>query len=1074
MAGNEEIFDTIVDPSVKQQLTDTATGLALLDAAFIKAANSANQLNEATATSKTPAQFAKNAEASNAATKTLLDNNEKARLSEIKLQQAREKAFDDYEAKLAKQQALQDKAQAKQDAIAIKETQRQTKQQTDNDKTTQKQLANQAKIDAAIAKAGQPIEQLKKAYADSRTETENLAASQGRLSQAYLDSNEKTKGLKSELDAIRQGYGDNTGAVGTYENALNRLGGILTSRVFRLAAGFLITDLVIKGVEALYKYIAALNILNPILTATQQAQNALDETFKSADYTKGVEGLEKLNSTIDLQKGGFASADDVINQYNDTIGKAFGSVDNLTDAQQGFVNKSKDYIRAIELESAANILLGQTSAFTADVLTKNQKLQDDIDGQTKRKAEITKNLITGKPVAEQQLAKDLLSQSDENIKQDKKDIADNLAREQQYYDNSIKALDNFYVQRSDLNKKQGINGTGNNSDTSDPIASLRNDVANQKLEIDKKNQQTIIDNEKQSLSIRIAAVKKFGDDESQIAKNNSDLNLNSKKQDALETEKINQDLQLKQIDIANATAKKIQELQDQAKAKERAELDEKLKLIKDNETLILTNEHSTFQQRLDAIAKFQSDSEKLINKAKKKGVITGSSANALTGGISDDVLKQTQDAQNKQAEMLRKQLEETLKLRKDAADNAVSIVQYQRDRELSTMQDSFDKQSGLLATQYEQGKIGKKKYDDDLLQLEDQYNIDRLGRIAFAAQQVLEIRQAELKNSIGDLNKQYPVDASTSIADPLAFGVNLGNNIVKVQDLTKNSGVPQAQSEFDSANTNLNKAVNKQTGDNSQIKLNDAQVEKNQIIEGISDLQQLQEDGSKALQAEYQHEIELLDQKKKLIEASAKSEIEGIQNSILSEKDKQNQINIINAQSAAAQAQIDLQEAQIKTKAAEAQKLQAETSIIENTAIAILKLPADGGLLGVAAIPIIAALGAAQLATVIAQPIPKFERGGLTGGGSLIWGERGIEMATLPSGERLFSPNSATYASMPKGTLITPHSELLAAVGKSANTGGDAIGWQEVVKALNRQKQPEQKRPYVKVNVYADRSGLRK
>jgi hypothetical protein len=73
-------------------------------------------------------------------------------------------------------------------------------------------------------------------------------------------------------------------------------------------------------------------------------------------------------------------------------------------------------------------------------------------------------------------------------------------------------------------------------------------------------------------------------------------------------------------------------------------------------------------------------------------------------------------------------------------------------------------------------------------------------------------------------------------------------------------------------------------------------------------------------------------------------------------------------------------EAQIteeKRKQAILNKELALFNIAINTAQAIIKLPADGGFLGLAAIPAMIALGVAQAAAVLAAPLPKFHKGRL-------------------------------------------------------------------------------------------------
>lgn len=128
------------------------------------------------------------------------------------------------------------------------------------------------------------------------------------------------------------------------------------------------------------------------------------------------------------------------------------------------------------------------------------------------------------------------------------------------------------------------------------------------------------------------------------------------------------------------------------------------------------------------------------------------------------------------------------------------------------------------------------------------------------------------------------------------------------------------------------------------------------------------------------------------IEASSAVELEAINNNGGLERDQAKQREALAKRTAAAIAAE-------RTKQARAEKALAIFDIGVNTAIAISKAiaasPLTGGLPFSA---LVAALGAAQLAAVIAKPIPKFERGGLIGGklhsqgGTLIEAEQGEYM----------------------------------------------------------------------------------
>lgn len=150
------------------------------------------------------------------------------------------------------------------------------------------------------------------------------------------------------------------------------------------------------------------------------------------------------------------------------------------------------------------------------------------------------------------------------------------------------------------------------------------------------------------------------------------------------------------------------------------------------------------------------------------------------------------------------------------------------------------------------------------------------------------------------------------------------------------------------------------------------------------------------------------------IEASSAAELEAINNNGGLERDQAKQREALSKRTAAAVAAE-------RTKQARAEKALAIFDIGVNTAIAISKAiaasPLTGGLPFSA---LVAALGAAQLAAVIAKPIPKFEKGGLIGGrlhsqgGTMIEAEQGEYMVnrrqTAKHRRELDAMNTSTEA----------------------------------------------------------------
>lgn len=123
-------------------------------------------------------------------------------------------------------------------------------------------------------------------------------------------------------------------------------------------------------------------------------------------------------------------------------------------------------------------------------------------------------------------------------------------------------------------------------------------------------------------------------------------------------------------------------------------------------------------------------------------------------------------------------------------------------------------------------------------------------------------------------------------------------------------------------------------------------------------------------------------------------------------------------------------------KQAALDKAQAVFNIGLSTAMAIMKVwetwagnPVLSGIMT----GIVSAMGAAQIAAVLAQQVPAYEKGGIVeNSGNVLVGEKGKEMAILPSGQRVLTPDTPSILNMPKGTEIIPHDETQKMLANAA------------------------------------------
>jgi hypothetical protein len=158
-----------------------------------------------------------------------------------------------------------------------------------------------------------------------------------------------------------------------------------------------------------------------------------------------------------------------------------------------------------------------------------------------------------------------------------------------------------------------------------------------------------------------------------------------------------------------------------------------------------------------------------------------------------------------------------------------------------------------------------------------------------------------------------------------------------------------------------------------------------------------------------QEQIDLLEQKKQ-------KDIEVANQTIANTQDRAAAIAIIEARANAQREQLQQKQRQLDIRKAQFDKAQAIARIVQETAQNVIKY------FGTPLAFLAAAIGAAQLAAVVAQPIPRYKDGtdNHKGGLMIVGDGKKSEGITLPDGTVLKSPATDTLMSAPAGTKVHP------------------------------------------------------
>jgi hypothetical protein len=141
------------------------------------------------------------------------------------------------------------------------------------------------------------------------------------------------------------------------------------------------------------------------------------------------------------------------------------------------------------------------------------------------------------------------------------------------------------------------------------------------------------------------------------------------------------------------------------------------------------------------------------------------------------------------------------------------------------------------------------------------------------------------------------------------------------------------------------------------------------------------------------------------------------------------------------------EEKEIKLKQFRAQQLSSIANVAFAAAPEIVKYSVSAPPLAA----LVAAIAAAQIGFVLAQPVPEFAegtKGKAFKGGKAMVGERGVEKVITESGKVYFTPPTATLVDLPKGSHVIPNHALSKQEiywgsmqsGKQSSSGSPVVG----------------------------------
>lgn len=862
----------------------------------------------------------------------------------------------------------------------------------------EKLAAAEAKENADINEyLSNDYKQLSLAYNEASLKAKNYALALGETHPLTVQAAEDANAMGETLKRLDNSVGQNQRNVGNYAGSLQGAFSKLTNGTYlistaisqatrmliRFGVQMILFQVAFKLIElAGEKLVQAYENMQPAITGARIASDALNKvlTDGSGIYKTAVENVETLTVSVKSAKEGFIDKNEVVKQYNDTMGKTTGIVTNLDQVEQKLVTDAPAYLEMMLDKAAALQVISQATDNYVKTQERNQskinELQDEINA----------------PNAGEYVGRDFggvgnLITKGEQAQKELDNINSTIALDQKKYLDQAQV---FMDKAGKISNEHGFDmlglagaGGGKLKTATDILGELYK-IALQK-QIDFNTDAAT--NDKNNIDDRIAYLQKAYDLREQLleANRDSELKINQEAEANTQTElstakpgtvaykNLLTDLQDEKGKELTIEAKYQEDkVKLQMEADKAIEVLEEKRLVDQAELLdkMLTQDATVNKETADDTGKLLAD--RLA--AHQRYILA---EQALIAQKRETDLRKAGDDPTKQAQAqtdfsnANTNLSTTSK--KDISSIALSdfnVNETEKDNALST--DKVTKTARAvfaLNSEFNNGSISVEKYTKELQKIKDALDIEELtAKLAGLNAELLKVQSSTDLNS--DDKEKKTTDLKKKIAD----------TALQIAEAGHKSDI----------------ALEKITGED---KLKITQDTQDAIFSIIED--------------RYEKEKNLIQEQIDLLESQKDTAIAAVNASSLNAQQKADEIQTIELTAAAKKEALVKKQHDDDIKEAQFQKAASLLRIAEEIGIAI----AGGNIAQ-------AIEGGIELAVVAAKPIPKYALGaGVNGrplaGGLSIFGEAGHELVEQP-GKDPFVAYKATLMDLVPGTKITP------------------------------------------------------
>jgi hypothetical protein len=350
-------------------------------------------------------------------------------------------------------------------------------------------ISKKISIDVQLNTDGQQqIDQYKASFDSLRTSINNLGKPISDLSGTIssLDKdiskftgnisklNSQNKDLNTTGNKLKSTFSDLTSTFSTWKGLLKDSLADLGAWTNEISAG--LTILIQYG-PAIVDWVSSLIKGKEAVNQTKMSVDALNKALDDTDYSNAIEQFNDLKAQVGLAKQGLIDKKQVLNEYNDTLGKTMGQVSNLGELEAIMTKKGGAYIQMTLLKAAANIALQDAANKAVEAQKAMMKSDDEALTLWDKMVDISNHAGPTAPGAVPTIGFDKRRGEAEKLK---KQMADKRRKEeadadQKQSETSLDIFQKFLKQAAQIAKDNGLDPLSGQYKTSSIVIKKTND-----------------------------------------------------------------------------------------------------------------------------------------------------------------------------------------------------------------------------------------------------------------------------------------------------------------------------------------------------------------------------------------------------------------------------------------------------------------------------------------------------------------------------------------------------------------------------------------------------------------------